>query len=587
MIMFTRDGRRILLLILFSVIFIVFSLSLLRTINDPDFFWHLKTGEWIWQNRSLPSQDPFSFTSVGVKTDRLRLVMTSYWLSEILYYSFYLTTGMSGIILMRFVIVGALIYAMYKRKHSDNIFYIGLLVIVITTLLYMYPIERPQFFSFLCFAIILRLLETIKDGDRAEGRWMLFRISIVMLLWANLHPGVILGQMVLFLYAVTEGVKFLHPSLRPLKKEVYKRLAVAALSGIIFSLLNPNTYHVWQDLLSPRPDINLNVEYFSTVRYFSLYNNYGLILYWLVLLLSIIGFIADFKKADLTDIVLLAGTGFFSFTTVRYIPFFMIAALPVVAGFYSAARLLKIGRVLVVIISFISAAFFASNQRMNFKNLSSRTWIDTYTFPVRASEFIVANSIQGNMYNAYMWGGYLIWRLAPERKVFIDGRVLSADIFELAEVIENANAGEREIAGKPMWKSLLEAYGVKYLIIPYAEPNGEVRRLFFTLITDRDWVPVFFDPGSVIFVQDSPINRDVIKQYIISRDSLLSALIEICDVSIQGNPHNIKPYITKGDLYLIQSRYEEAKAAYKKVIEIAPLNITARDKLKMLDNEIH
>jgi hypothetical protein len=41
-------------------------------------------------------------------------------------------------------------------------------------------------------------------------------------------------------------------------------------------------------------------------------------------------------------------------------------------------------------------------------------------------DFLIADQAPGNMYNLYRWGGYLIWRLYPERSVFIDGR---ADVY--------------------------------------------------------------------------------------------------------------------------------------------------------------
>ena len=41
---------------------------LLRPIMDPDFFWHLKTGEWIREHRGLPASDPFSYTNAGIDT---------------------------------------------------------------------------------------------------------------------------------------------------------------------------------------------------------------------------------------------------------------------------------------------------------------------------------------------------------------------------------------------------------------------------------------------------------------------------------------------------------------------------------------
>jgi hypothetical protein len=45
--------------------------------------------------------------------------------------------------------------------------------------------------------------------------------------------------------------------------------------------------------------------------------------------------------------------------------------------------------------------------------------------PMKAVEWIRANQVEGQMFNAYNWGGYLQWEL-PEYPVFIDGR---ADLY--------------------------------------------------------------------------------------------------------------------------------------------------------------
>jgi len=36
-----------------------------RTIADPDIWWHLATGEWILRNGQLPRSEPFSWTAAG------------------------------------------------------------------------------------------------------------------------------------------------------------------------------------------------------------------------------------------------------------------------------------------------------------------------------------------------------------------------------------------------------------------------------------------------------------------------------------------------------------------------------------------
>ena len=43
-------------------------------------------------------------------------------------------------------------------------------------------------------------------------------------------------------------------------------------------------------------------------------------------------------------------------------------------------------------------------------------------YPVAAADLIVEQDLQGPLYNELSFGGYLIHRLYPERKIFIDGR---------------------------------------------------------------------------------------------------------------------------------------------------------------------
>ena len=67
-----------------KVFFIVLILGLflmtLRPIADPDFWWHLRTGQLILQTHAIPHTDPFSYTMVG------KPWITHEWLSEIIIY---------------------------------------------------------------------------------------------------------------------------------------------------------------------------------------------------------------------------------------------------------------------------------------------------------------------------------------------------------------------------------------------------------------------------------------------------------------------------------------------------------------------
>ncbi|GAG27787.1 unnamed protein product, partial [marine sediment metagenome] len=43
--------------------------------------------------------------------------------------------------------------------------------------------------------------------------------------------------------------------------------------------------------------------------------------------------------------------------------------------------------------------------------------------PVEAVDYLLKNNLPGEIFNSYDHGSYLIYRLYPERKVYIDGRI--------------------------------------------------------------------------------------------------------------------------------------------------------------------
>ena len=55
-------------------------------------------------------------------------------------------------------------------------------------------------------------------------------------------------------------------------------------------------------------------------------------------------------------------------------------------------------------------------------------------FPVKAVEYLRRHSVAGPMWNDPGWGGYLLWALGPDHKVFIDGRL---DFYEHAGVLSD------------------------------------------------------------------------------------------------------------------------------------------------------
>jgi len=156
------------------------------------------------------------------------------------------------------------------------------------------------------------------------------------------------------------------------------------------------------------------------------------------------------------------------------------------------------------------------------KRAESGRWLDGYFAPEKAAAFVLENRLAGNMYNYYNYGGYLIWRLAPSRKVFIDGRNLYQHVYENSLTINNADPRDLSGLNLPAWKTVLRYYDINYIVVPLFTPSGEVLPLVPVLAGDREWVPVFFDYSAMIFVKDVPANAEVIRKYAIPKDYFMA-----------------------------------------------------------------
>jgi hypothetical protein len=108
------------------------------------------------------------------------------------------------------------------------------------------------------------------------------------------------------------------------------------------------------------------------------------------------------------------------------------------------------------------------------------------TFPAGAVAYLRDHQAEGNLFNQYEWGGYLIYSLYPQRRVFIDGR---ADVHGDASV-DRYESVERL---RPNWRQVLDEHDVRLVLVRRESPlavvlggdagwqelyAGEVERLF-------------------------------------------------------------------------------------------------------------
>jgi hypothetical protein len=200
------------------------------------------------------------------------------------------------------------------------------------------------------------------------------------------------------------------------------------------------------------------------------------------------------RPVHLTRILLVLFFGFFALRSMRNVPIFALSAIPVLADQMTGVSLIKktsdklagiskwLNPLLLALVLLITGLRFSTTFGQQNKVVAT-------TYPKSAVDWISSNHPQGNLFNSYGWGGYLIWRLYPEYKVYIDGRAdIYGDQFIYDYIIVyNGQAG---------WDEALKHWDVQLVLI---EPESGLARE----LRDSDkWQVTYEDDLCVLFTEE-------------------------------------------------------------------------------------
>jgi hypothetical protein len=110
---------------------------------------------------------------------------------------------------------------------------------------------------------------------------------------------------------------------------------------------------------------------------------------------------------------------------------------------------------------------------------------DPNVFPVEAVNWLEEHPQEGNMFNSFTWGGYLLYRLWPDKTVFIDGQTdfygeaLSREYTQVMDAAEG-------------WQTILDKYQVGWAILPAKDGIVQV------LEGNPQWEKLYEDHTAVI-----------------------------------------------------------------------------------------
>jgi hypothetical protein len=485
------DLRRVFVAIVFGGIFILAA----RNITDPDFWWHLRTGQYIFENRSVPHTDPFSFTRQGQRW------VAHEWLSEVFIYGLYRTTGWGGLIVGFAALTSATFFFLYIRCAGQP-YLAGILVLLGAFACRPTWGVRPQSLSLLLASILLWLLE-----GSEKNRKRLWWIVPMTLLWANLHAGYSLGIALMSLWLIGSWLNHIvvwspsgeqHSALQP--------LVLTLLFSALVVMLNPNGLRLYSypfETLSSTSMQKHIIEWSSPDFHRAVSAPFLVLLLAVIMAPAVTGL-----RTSPRGLLLVCASAYIALQSNRFIPVFVLIVTPLLSE-HAAAWLESRGwlwlsrrnsattplkglfnAATVVVLGIVSGV----HQRhvIRFQPVA-----EAAAFPSAAVTFLEQRHSDAPMFNSYDWGGYLIWRL-PQRKVFVDGR---ADLYG-DDFVDHFMAASN-LTGD--WKQVLEKWDIGTVIVRIDSP------LVTGLSTSNVWKLMFHDAQAAVLMRETPDRRPGIR----------------------------------------------------------------------------
>jgi hypothetical protein len=459
-------------------------------VGDTDIWLHLMTGRHTLETRALTVPDPFSYTSNLTSTAYPGEAKTRYfnltheWLAQILMYVIHGTSGFPGLVLLRAMLlvvfcglVGLIVWWRTGGFYRSLAAAIAAGAVAIN-----FQQSRPFLVTFVLLAVTMAILE--------RRRWM-WALVPVFLFWANCHGGYFMGWVMLGAYCGEALIQRLRK--QPVEGE--RQLWLVTIASFLASAINPNGFRVIEIMLLYRGSgiQSSNLEWQYPAFWLPPYG------YGVVLLGALAAMLLSWRRTRPVDWILYFVFGVASLLAVRntilmglvgavllgsYLPVWK-RPIPRMAEFAAAA----------LVVLAIARAVHGGGAFQ----LRAAEWL----LPTQAADFLKAHNVSGRMFNTYENGGYLVWRLWPTQRDFIDPRGLSEEAYaDYRRILYYADSNGGKSADE-----LLAKYGIQVLVLDgFDRFTGKIHTLAAALAdpSQKEWKLVQADNRSIVFMRQPP-----------------------------------------------------------------------------------
>jgi hypothetical protein len=356
-------------------------------------------------------------------------------------------------------------------------------------------VERPELFSLLFLVLTFIAIDSF---TRNGNRRVLAVLPLLYMLWANMHAALIVGLLVQLIFIIGAAIDR--------RRDVIVPLAITAAACVFAAGINPFGFRV---LTVPFELTALVESGILDNREWQAPTLRSATTFWFFLAASTLLMAADLRRRRVSTLLLFAFFGYLALRYVRNVGVFSAMAPLLIAA---NGPLRSLWERMAAAMGVIALALTATIVYPFERGRGEASY-----FPDRLTSFVERNDLRGNMYNTWGLGGYLIWQLYPERRVFMDGR---NEVYEpLLARLREAEVDLRK------WEELMDDHRVEYAIVSYVDeltdilqmtPEGPrvIARISYTSarFPRNRWALIEWDDDGMLFVRRGGLNARLLER---------------------------------------------------------------------------
>ncbi len=450
-------------------------------LRDADTGYHIRVGQWVLQNHSVPVHNPFSFAAPELRWYAFE------WLSQVCFAALYGWGGLKAVVLFSGVVLASTfaIVLWHAIWRGANILVSVALVLAAGSASSLHFHARPHIFTMLLLAITTWIVAR----DRVQHTPMLWILPAIAILWANLHGG-------FAFFLVLAALLVVGCALEGRWKDIRRYGLLLLLSGAAITV-NPYgvrlPLHVFE-VARAKWMLSL-VDEFKAPDF----RSESHLAFMVLLFLSLAVVVPLLRKNRITEVLWILFLGYSSLISVRHITAFAIVCAPIVAvewtallGEWKAARPLldafripadKFAHVGIWPVIFVCGIALAGG-------IAWPTDFASKEFPVAiAAAAPQALLDQSRIFTTDQWANYLIFK-NPNRRVFLDSQHQMYGEKILTDALGM-------MAGRPDWRERLDHYRIEVVL---CEHDAVLSSL---LEKDAGWRKVVEDRQASLFARSA------------------------------------------------------------------------------------